>query len=367
VYAPETDGWKSKGYFEIDFLGYHPDPSIDGPTEASFFSNPTLRVRHAYMTAEKNGWKFIAGQTWSLFGWQPDYVLASISVNPVTGTLYQRTQKVGAMKNFSLNSSQVLQAAAALERPTQRDGRIPNLEAGVRWLEQDRASGFNGPNSDIKNQPLSIGLSGTYRNFSEPDVTSGSTDTQLNLPSYAFAVDTLIPILASSEKGQVSNTLTLTGEFTMGKGYGDEMVGFTGGQHETLAVNTTPGSNIDLDHGLGGYVNSAGTFELLDLRTWNAELQYHPDEKMFVTLGYGQLWSSNISDFVGAPVKTDAGMSTYAASALYDRSEVKFMNVGYDCTSSLRVAGEFSQFTTQYVDGMATHDNRYMLASYFRF
>src|ERR1035441_6279784 len=96
--ASEIDGWKTKGYIEADFLGYDPGPGFGATTPASnnlatnnneykFYTQPTFRLRHAYMDAQKDGWEILAGQWWTLFGWNMDYVLASVSVQPVMGTL----------------------------------------------------------------------------------------------------------------------------------------------------------------------------------------------------------------------------------------------------------------------------------------
>ena len=79
-----------------------------------------------------------------------------------------------------------------------------------------------------------------------------------------------------------------------------------------------------------------------------------------MTLGYGQIWSSNVSNFIGA-----VGVSN---SGLYDRSESKFLNLVHDFNTAIRMAVEFDQFNTHYAfDGAVAHDNRYMLATYFRF
>ena len=178
------------------------------------------------------------------------------------------------------------------------------------------------------------------------------------MSAFALAVNAMVPILASSDGKDVSNTLTASGEFTTGRGYGDMFPSWTGGLSQTFTAATAT-NNTNLDPGLGGYdVN--GNFDLIKLRTFNAQLQYHLDGKTFVTGGYGQLFSSNISDFNGATGVTAAG--------LYDRSEAKFVNVGHDFTDHVRLAVEFDQFTTHYVsDGATAFDNRYMLASYFRF
>ena len=367
VQAPMVDGWKTRGYIEGDFLGYDPQPSATPPStsESAFFANPTFRIRHAYVSAEANRLQIIIGQNWSLFGWQPYYFVSTISVNPVTGTLYQRTPRIGAVKTLEVAESNDLSLGLSIERPTQRDGSIPNLVAGARWAMNSRKSGITGPNSDIKAAPMSLGVSGTYRNFSIPSNPTASTSDNTKMSAYGLAINTLVPILASSDGKDVSNTLTASGEFTVGQGYGDEFPSWSGGIGQTFTgTATATTNNQNLDPGLGGFNGNNG-FELVKLQTWNAQMQYHLDGKTFITGGYAQVWSRNISDFQVAGAATTNGIT---AAKLCDRMEAKFVNIGHDFTQSVRAAVEFDQFTTHYVNnGAVNHDNRYMLATYFRF
>jgi hypothetical protein len=84
ILAPNFNEWKSKAYLEMDFLGYNPSPSTSAPTnsESSFYTTPTMRLRHGYMALEKSGWTLLLGQSWSFFGWDPYYVLSTVSPSP---------------------------------------------------------------------------------------------------------------------------------------------------------------------------------------------------------------------------------------------------------------------------------------------
>lgn len=352
--APVTDGWKTRGYLENDFLGYDPSPAV-GQTEASNATNPTLRIRHAYLAAENGSFKILAGQNWTLFGWEPDYVLATVSEAPVAGTMYQRTPRIGAVDTLAFGEGQRVELGLSLSRPTQKDSAIPNVDGGIRWSNDNLKSGFSAPTGDIKTQPLSVGLSGTFREFESPQ----SFDQKTYSPAAAMAVNALIPILTSDDGKSTAHTLTLTGEFTVGRGYSDEFPSFTGGLvQEVAGSSNTNGSNVNLDPGLGGY-NAQGSFELVHLRTFNAQLQYHLSGDTYATLGYGQIYSDNVNDFAGG-----VGQNS---SSLYDSSETYFLNLVHDFTSKVRLAGEVSQFATHYVLGGITHDNRAMLSAFYRF
>ena len=69
VLPPAVNDWKTKGYMEFDFLGFDTDATTTAPaqSEASYQTNPTLRIRHAYLSAEKDDWQILMGQYWTLF------------------------------------------------------------------------------------------------------------------------------------------------------------------------------------------------------------------------------------------------------------------------------------------------------------
>lgn len=370
--APETDGWKSKGFFEFDLLGYDPAPGT--PTgavnsEASFFNNPTFRVRHVYLAAEKDGWQLMGGQYWMLLGWQPYYFMPSIQPAPQPGMLYGRTSQVRGTKNWDVASDSTLQAAVGVMRPPQRDASYPGLEGGLRFAWSGRNSGFTaGATGAQKAQPMSVAVSGALREFempASPDMTVPTRD-RVHLPGMALAVDALMPVLSSADGKDVSNTLTLGGEFTTGKGYGDQFASWTGGLPNPLASGssvTTLERNVNIDGGIGAF-DSSGRFQLVNLQTFNAYFQYHlPSEcRTWFSGGYGRLFSNNVDLLtVGATGKTAGG------SVPYHRTEALFGNVFHDLTKALRVGVEYAYTRTGYQDGEVAHNNRYQLSMWFLF
>ena len=359
---PAQNGWSTKGYLEFDLLGYDPAPgSPAGNSESSFFVNPTLRLRHAFLSADKDGWHFLVGQTWTLFAWQPDYILTTASLPPVSGTDYERTPQILAEKTIAMGELNAFQAALAVNRPVQRDSTYPDIQAGARLMLGGRKAGFTGPyNPAISAQPMSLGVSGLVREFEAPvpGAANGSSDNQvINYPAQAIAIDTMIPILATSKADDFGNTLAFSAEFTTGQGYADEFPGWTGNIAQFAGAAPYPGLN--LDSGFGG-VFSDGTFGLIHLQTFNLQLQYHlPKEwRSFSNIGYGQLYSNNVGDFTS---------SVNTGKVIYDRSDVAFINFFHDLTSQIRVAAEYDYFRTHYVDGSLAHDNRVQLSAYFLF
>jgi hypothetical protein len=347
VMPPVQDEWKTKGYMEFDLLG------TNAPTsDAATLTNPTMRVRHAYFNAEKNGWTMLAGQTWSLFGWQPTYVPATASVPPVTGSLYQRNPQITFMKDMSMGEQSKLQAGLSIARPTQRDAEQPNLDVGVKFSTKALSSGFSSPNGDVKVEPMSIALSGTIRQFATPD-SGAATAAMKKTSGSAFAADVMIPVIPASGDS-AAGSMTLTAEFSGGKGYGDEFPSWSAGIAQ-MPAGAGAANNTNLDPGIGGF-DGTNVFHLLNLQTWNAQLQYHlPGEShMFVTLGYGELKATGTGD-ITSPAPT------------YDKSSAMFANVFHDCTKQIRFAVEYAKFTTHYLTGESDTNDRYMLAGYFRF
>ncbi len=367
VEPPEFEGWKTKGHFEFDLLGFDPAPGTPtgaANSEAGFFNNPTFRVRHTYLSLERNGWQILGGQYWNMLGWQPYYFMPTVQVAPITGMLYGRTGQIRIVKTVSMENSNTLQAALAVMRPPQRDASLPGLEGGVRLALGGRTAGFaGGSTTPQKTQPMSFGLSGAVREFVTPQSPLAPTGDLTHVAGYAAVADALIPVIASGDGKDPANTLVFGGEFTAGQGYGDQLVGFTGGLGSPLnSIAAAPEKNVNLDAGIGGF-DSSGNFQLVDIRTFNAYFQYHlPGTcRSWFSGGYGRLYSDNINTLVGANNKTSAG------NFPYDKVQVYFANWMHDVTKQVRVGFEYAFSRTEYGDAYVAHNNRYQLSAFFIF
>ena len=357
VLPPKMGNWKTRAYLEMDFLGYDPSINADATkgatnSEGSYYTNPTLRMRHGYFAGENGPWQILVGQTWSLIGWQSQYVLSTVSVAPVTGTLYERTPQITLFNKTDMGQSSQLRSGFSIVRPPQKDAEVPELDAAVQYNFNGMKAAFTSTNGDVKANPLSVALSGSLRQFVIPKAgdSTGGNDHYL---SSMFALDTFIPILTASGDKEIGNTLGLSGEFTQGKGYADEFPGWTGNTPQLSSTALNP----NMDAGQGGF-DPSSNFRLVDLRTWNAQLQYHlpADCAAFTTLGYGQLYSDNVD-----------GLAPSSGKVIYNRTEVYLINFVKDLTKQVRVGLEFDHFRTSYTDGVAPSDNRIQLSSWFRF
>ncbi len=347
VMAPVVDGWKSKVHLEFDLLGTN-----NGPTEASLFTSPTMRARHAYFLVENEDWQIIAGQTWTLFGWQTYYMPASVSVAPIAGVVYQRTPQVAVLKKFG-----ELQAAASLSRPTQRDTQLPNLDVGAKYAFEGRKVPFqNSASGEVTLQPMSVAVTSTVRNYESPNGNGISGKT--HYAGYGVAVDTMIPILTAEKAEEHGHALLFSGEFTTGQGYGDAFTGWTGNLRPDTSTETSfVPTSLNLDPGIAGF-DANGNFQLVKLVTFNLVLQYHlPSEwATRVNVGYARINSSN-NNAIG-PLTTGA--------IAYNRAEVIFANVYHDFTKQIRVGLEYAYGRTTYVDAITAQNSRIQVSSWFR-
>jgi hypothetical protein len=361
---------KTKGYVEFDLLGYQPTvnpyDSTKPPTqsEAGYYQSPTMRLRHAYLQAEGDGWSFLSGQYWSLFGWQPDAVISTADVSPISGTLYERTPQMAFIKSFGDAKGTQFQVGLAGSRPTVRDSAMPNADFGLRMLMNGHKGPYTAASGDLKGTPMMIGLSATARDIVSPMMDNTNTNdsgkistTQMaHNKASATALDVIVPILAAKGEKEFGNTLTLQGEATKGAGYGDEFVSWTGNLGQPLAPDGKTGIN-DIDTGIAGAAKSDGKFTLIKLTTWNASLQYHlpGDGSTWTTFGAAKLMSTNAKDL-------NAG-----SKQVYTCSQDQFINFFNDFTPEMRAGLEYDWHQTIYVDNTKAQNNRIQLSTWYRF
>lgn len=348
---PGQETWKPKLYVEFDLLGNRSSWSI-GRSKDTYFNGPSLRFRHYYASVEHEGWQFLTGQYWTLFGWGPTYFVTTVSVAPGPGVIYQRTKQINVIKNL-VDGDHLTQIGFAFEHASQKAGGVPNLEAGAKYAYKGLTAGFASPSGEAKAEPLSVALSATLRKFGIGDTLSTSNSMQ-RVNGTAGAFDMMIPIVPSRDRKNVSNTLTLTAEATTGNGYGDALPGWTG--NLPLFPDSTAHEKTYLSQGQGGF-DGAGRFHLFRLFTWNTQLQYHLPGKSFITLGHSELNSNNVAAL--GPVHPNF--------APYDKAAMDFINLFHDFSSELRAAIEYSHFNTRYVDSTKLVSERYQATLYYRF
>jgi len=334
VEAPEACGFKTKGVIEGDFLGYDPSPAAGTMSEASFYNNPTFRIRHAYLSADNGSVSILAGQYWSLFGMQPNYFMPTEQVQPVAAMLYLRVPQLRVSGNMNITDTAKLNLAVSAQRPPQRDSLIPDFQGGVRFtLDSWKALFANSSSAAITEMPTSVSLSGLVRDFAVAQPNTGA-NPRVGYVGWAIAANGFLP---------VCKHLAFTGEFSYGYGYGDQYTSETGGLSNPTNLNGSTAFNSLLDGGIGGF-DSANNFQLVNLIGWNVAGQWHmPDWHTYLSVGAGQLYSPNINNIVGST---------------YNRSLVVFGNIVHNFTDQIRSGIEYAYSETGYIDAPLGQNHR---------
>jgi hypothetical protein len=374
VTMPKTEyGLATEGIFEFDFLGNQAATITPGYTtaapqtqsEANYFNNPTVRIRHAYLNVTYNdAWNAKIGQTWSLLGWQPYYFPSEAIVQPAVGQLYRRFAQTRLTNTTNLmDDSWTLESAIDAAKPAELDSALPEGHAGLR-LASTKYKAVSGLGSSTPMVGLSLAASGAIIPIRESGAALSGvahTDATPDLTGKVVALDALIPIIPSSDGKSTSNTLALTMEYSNGTGDGGlEVAGAAGGLSAPGdgAIGTTGVGPID--SGLAG-VSKGGNLDLIHLQTYRGNFTYMwPGSHLANSLGYAETQVLNMSDF------------TPSASNI-DRYQYCYVNMMYLPLTWLRFALEWAQIKDTYTNQNTgtndryAYDNRVQFTTYLTF
>lgn len=377
----KVDDWAFKGYLEADFLGINNASGASvsttsggtgtlgvGGSEYKFYTQPTLRMRHAYVEADQNdGWTILAGQWWTLFGWNMDYVLNTVAEPPVMATLYERIPQVRVQKTFGDSSGAQVQVDIAAEKPDQDISQVPTQLGGIRFLMNNIKGHYCSSTGGESLKPFSLGISGRNALFVWGDGLSNPVDKlDQSIWASAVAADLLIPVLPANNPGDAS--IVLTGEGTYGAG---DTLPFNGGGFGGLSSSgyygggsPAYGTTTMEDSGACAVNSTNGSLTPLQIKSYNGQVQIFLPRNIgtIFTGGYGEIFAVNAS-------KAQLG----GVNVSYNDDANWFVNVMQDVTSNVRVALEYDQFMTHYTDfsatlpGVTATDNRIQLSTWYRF
>jgi hypothetical protein len=377
--APEYHGIRASALIEADFYGDWASPTYVAatgqPTENQFFTNPALRVRHAYLKVESHGFEFLFGQTWHLFGWQNAYHPNAVQVQGLPGQLYARTPQLRITKTFATRDVTFDIAIAAM-RPPQRDSAIPEGE-GALHLAFNRWTGTQTLGATgTAVAPASIALSGDVRAVALPDFPTATTKSTYDIRAVggSVAVDAFLPIVPST-KEHPGNSLSILGEFVDGQGIEDMYTGLASGvgfptvpNPAMLAAPTV--YNPDIDAGIATINPTTQAVSFVDWRTVRAGLQYYfpgVDGRLWLSSNYANVACTNCASFVTTTPATATAKATTTAGTL--RSTLNFFDVNLmgDLTPAVRLGVEYAYYTDKYVDGVSGVDHRVQGSAFYIF
>ena len=349
--APEWQSVRASAVIEMDFFGAQ---FANMPQGEAYTAGP-VRMRHFYAKVETPVVDVLAGQYHDLFGWGgAGFYPNTVAFLPLLGEIYHRNPQFRISKTLRGNALDFEVAVAAV-RPVQRDSGVPDFQGGVK-VDINGWKGASTPGASRPvAAPLSLGVSGIARRFSVTDFSAAPANPQ-KANGWGFAANVFIPVIPAANNDDLSNALSLTGEFTTGSGISDLYTGLTGG----VLFPTLPNPNnselvpsylANIDPGIVTFDGS----NLVQPVKWTAfvvnahyHLPFGQGKKVWVSGTYSRLKSDNalaLTPVQGRPFVWDKGQ-------YYDA------NVWWSMTPAVQVGLSFQHGEQTYGDGVVAKNNR---------
>jgi len=389
--TPEFAGIRSSGVLEFDLFGNQPSinsgggspgqPSGTGATtEAAYFNNAGLRVRHAYVKIEDAVVNVLAGQTYYLLGWQNYFFGSSCGFLGLPNELFNRTVQLRLSHTFASNPINFEIAAGAF-RPVQRDSALPDAQGGLR-LAINHWKGITTPGSGGTDAlAASIGVSGMMR-WLRVDPYAPLPAQPIPLVGWALAFNALIPIIPAKDGTDRGNALTVTGEFVTGTGDADQYTGMTAGATMPNVYQLPPGTSLipsgtakpvdasaaplvgapytpNVDPGLVGF-DLKWNLHTINWQTFIVGIQYYlpPRGRVFISGNYSQGKSNNIANYYHPDSTTQPWVNPWG---VFQSSRYADGNIFFDVTPAIRTGFSYQWVEQNLTDGTSAHNNRFEL------
>jgi hypothetical protein len=387
--APELHGVRASGLLEFDLFGNQPavnsgggSPGVaSGPgatTEAAYFNNAALRVRHAYVRIDNAVVNVLAGQTYYLLGWQNYFFGATCGFLGLPNELFNRTVQLRLSHTFG-SGPVSLDLAAGAFRPVQRDAGVPDTQGGAR-LAFNHWKGITTPGSGGTDaQAAAIGISGMVRSFKvNPHVPLPAP--RIPLLGWAVAVNVLLPVISARDGTDRGNALTLTGELATGTGDADQYTGMTAGATMPNVYPLPPGTPItstgmsspqdlagaapqvglpytpNVDAGLVAF-DQYEALHTINWQTFIVGLQYYlpPRGRVFVSGNYSQGHSNNIASLYHPITPRQPWVNPLG---VFQTSRYADGNLFFDATPAVRIGLSYQWLQQKLVDDTTVYNHR---------
>jgi hypothetical protein len=364
--APQFHRIRVSAMLEMDFLGNQGQVGYAQPyqiSENAFFTNPAFRIRHMNLKVETPWVDVLFGQYWQLFGWQSVYHPNSVQIQGLPGQIYSRTPQIRVSKSVK-TSPITFEAAVAMMRAPERDGWLPEGQAGVRLAVNKWTAAATAGSTGTSIQPLSIAFTGDVRQFNAPEFAATPHATK-GVTGWGFAADVFIPIIPG-RKEHKRNSLAVNAEYGLGRGIADLYTGLNAGAlgvvnpalpNPTMAT-PAPTFNPDIDPALAVY-GADGNLHAIQVQSVLAGVQYYlpvGDGKLWVSSNFSRLSSSNAFTFKAAGAATTRNNELFADANLF-----------FDATPSVRLGFEYAWFRDSFNDGTFAVNHRYQLSAFYIF
>ena len=359
--APGTERVHTSALLEMDFLGNQPTVS-----QGSFFTSPTMRIRHAAFRVETPVVDVMVGQYWHLFGWMEGYLPATTEIQGVAGQLYARAPQIRISKGFKSDAVTFEIAVAAVRPPSLSE--MPEGEAGLRLALNHFITMHTSGTTATALTPASIALSGDVRYFEVPEAASVLPTSMVNVKSGAGAADLFLPILPARDEHR-GNALSLLAQAAYGAGISDLYAGMQSGVMfpfvpVTPALSGAPAWPTNMDQGLVSYDITGFALHPVQWTSVLAGLEYYlpgVDGRVWLSANVSRVQSNNTSTFARALSDTPNPNEYFfpASTAQVRKGETWWdANLFFEPVQSVRVGLEFAQFMDTYVDGYTAKNTR---------
>jgi hypothetical protein len=307
------------------------------------------------------------GQTYDVFGWQNYFFPCSAEFLGLPNQLFSRNMQLRLSRTFTTSAAVSFDVAVAAVRPAQRDAEVPDVNGGVR-ISLDSWKGISTPgNVGTVALPLSIGVSGTVRQFKVNAFTPPPVQNSNSATGWGLSIDALVPIIPAASADDRGNRLTLVGSFVTGTGIADLITSDGGARFPTLPnpaqANPPPLYDADIDNGLVSF-DAQGLLHSIDWQAFRVGLQYYlpPTGRLIFSANYTQSHSDNL-----AKLFPKGGAEIELLSNVADTSRYVDANLFWDATPAVRI-GLSGQYTeVKYLDGSKPHNIRAMGQTLYQF
>jgi hypothetical protein len=302
-----------------------------------------------------------------VFGWQNLFFPCSAEFLGLPNQLFSRNTQFRLGRTFGAAGPVSLDVAASALRPAQRDSAVPDANFGVR-LGLPGWKGIATPgNVGTVALPLSLGVSGTVRQFKVNAFTPPPAQASNTVTGWGVSIDALLPVIRAGDADDRGNRLTLTGSFVTGAGIGDLITARGGARFPTLPnpaqANPPPLYDANVDPGLVSF-DTQGVLHAIDWQAFRVGLQYYlpPMGRVVFAANYTQAHSKNL-----AQLFPRQGAEIELLARVADTSRYADANLFWDATPAVRFALSGQYTAVEYLDGDKPHNLRGMLQALYAF
>jgi hypothetical protein len=367
IAAPEEHGIRVSGVLETDFFG----PTAT--SEQGTYVNPVLRIRTSYLKLETPILDVLIGQQWTLFGWQPLFVSASVQYPGLPGETFERTPQLRLSKTIK-GDAVTTEIAVAANRPPQQDSATPEGVAGLRLQFNKLLGAHTAYMAYSAIQPASVAISADVRQFRIPELLA-TPHSSITRTGGGVAFSAYLPIIPAT-KASRDNALAFNGEVSITSGMSDDYSGIGAAGTANAAIpSAMPGGAAtpytpNFDAGLAA-IDAAGHVELIKWLGYFASLEFYPagtGGRLGMVANYGHMESSNARS-AGTASSAAATPAAQAAAAAKIRDHEDFFEVGvfFDPTKATRLAVSGSLYNDVYGDNVAAKNYAVIMSGWLFF